>query len=448
MIQKHINTSSQFKNTAMKLDVFANNFLGGSGQSGNLLDNPRFDKLNNALGGFKNANPMLITTMWQTLLESPDLSNKLYPEAVSNTSSNPFLNHIEKFLLCLGNNKYCLLVFDPSITSDEPIHIDASKNNTEKSEWPMIICKPPKRVFTCYFPTTPHKVYLKDGEAFRSLAGVYTKNSQGIFGVTICLHCFPNSYVEAGITKVKINGIAGTVISVHNISDSCFVQLDATEAQISDLLNAKGPLQGTTPREFENCYFINLLSGMSSLGGVSFISTALPYVKPLEDGIALLTGSSDDTILEIGLNTELDKVSTGYFVVIRANKNDIDADNLIIDKRDFRLVNKNGSAIENYPYMVFEISAAKFRDDWFNIPDVSLSYNKLREEVQKGNYNDASDALKAFKRIVYTSPDLLLKDAKSIYDKVEIDINDVLKAIQTRSTNDFSLRNLSEFNLQ
>jgi hypothetical protein len=310
----------------MKLDVFANNLLGGSGQSGNLLDSPRFDKLNNALGGFKNANPMLITTMWQTLLESPDLSNKLYPEAVSNISGYPFLNHIEKFLLCLGNNKYCLLVFDPSITSDEPIHIDASKNNTENSinsgygiwhskmknsienmkafgfseggsssisafedfrestdlnadffeeqvldafepqvlqygiensEWPMIICKPPKRVFTCYFPTTPHKVYLKDGEAFKSLAGVYTKNCHGIFGVTICLHCFPNSYVEAGTTKVKINGIAGTVISVHNISDSCFVQLDATEAQISDLLNAKGPLQGTTPREFEKCYFIN-----------------------------------------------------------------------------------------------------------------------------------------------------------------------------------------------
>jgi len=193
--------------------------------------------------------------------------------------------------------------------------------------------------------------------------------------------------------------------------------------------------------------FINLLSGMSSLGGVSFISTALPYVKPLEDGIALLTGSSDDTILEIGLNTELDKVSTGYFVVIRANKNDIDADNLIIDKRDFRLVSKNGSAIENYPYMVFEISAAKFRDDWFNIPEVSLSYNKLREQVQKGNYNDASDALKAFKRIVYTSPDLLLKDAKSIYEKVEMDINDVLMAIQTKSIHDFKLRNLSEFSL-
>lgn len=194
--------------------------------------------------------------------------------------------------------------------------------------------------------------------------------------------------------------------------------------------------------------FINLLSGMSSLGGVSFISTALPYVKPLEDGIALLTGSGDDTILEIGINIELDKVSTGYFVVIRANKNDINASNLIIDKEDYRLVDKDGNAIEDYPYMVFEISSTKGRDDWFNIPDISTSFNKLQEEVQKGNYNEASEALKAFKRIVYTSSDLLLRDGKTIYEKVELDVNDILKAMQTSSDSGFKLRNLSEFSIQ
>lgn len=311
----------------MKLDDFVNNFLGQPGQSGNLWDSPKFDNLNNALGGFDNANPMLITTTWQTLLESPDLSNKLYPKALQNISSYPSLNHhLEKYLLCLGNNSYCLLIFDPTLTTEEPIHIDASKKNTKKSiisgysiwrskmnssiinrnnvgyttrgmseisdaktpqgspffnegiynedvlntiepqvlqygitnnDWPIIICRPPKKVLTCFCPNIPHKVILKDGDTFKSLAGVYTKNVAGIFGVTVCLHCFPNSYVEVGKTKVIINGITGTVISVHNISDSCFVQLDATESQINNLLNANGPLQGTTPREFEKCYFIN-----------------------------------------------------------------------------------------------------------------------------------------------------------------------------------------------
>lgn len=307
----------------MKLDDFVNNYLGATGQSGDLWDSPKFDHVNNAFGGFENASPVLVTTAWQTLLESPDLSAKLYPKAVKGISGFPLLsNHLEKYILCLGNNRYCLLVFDPTITSDEVIQIDASKNNTKKSinsgfgiwrskmnskvartsnfdfgsrrvmpfdsggfksyekegfnegllhaidpvavqygitnaAWPMIICRPPEKIYTCLHPATAHKVVLKPGENFRSLAGVYTKNRDGVFGVTICLHCFPNSYVEVGKTKVNINGIAGTVISVHNISDSCFVQLDATESQIADLLNANGPLQGTTPREYESCSFVN-----------------------------------------------------------------------------------------------------------------------------------------------------------------------------------------------
>jgi hypothetical protein len=193
--------------------------------------------------------------------------------------------------------------------------------------------------------------------------------------------------------------------------------------------------------------FINLLSSMSSLGGVSFISTAMPYVKPLEDGIALLTGSGDDTILEIGINMELDKVKTGYFVVMRADKDDVNAADLVIDKADFRLVDKEGNSVEDYPYMVFEISSAKTRDDWFNIPDVSTAYNKLQAEVQKGNYNDASDALKVFKRVVLTSPDLLPKDGKAIYSQVETDTNEILKALKSENEAAFSLRELSKYKL-
>lgn len=360
----------------MKLDDFANNVLGSSGQSGNLWGGPKFDSLNNALGGFDNANPMLVTTTWQTLLESPDLSNQLYPKAVRDISSYPSLNtHLEKYLLCLGNNKYCLLVFDPTLTTDEPIHIDASKNNTKKSvnsgfgiwqskmknsmtnrkamgasgrgdtsifnfknleestafnseiyeeqvlntiepqilqygidnsEWPMIICKPPKKVFTCYHPTTPHKVLLEEAEVFNSLAGVYTKNNQGIFGVTICLHCFPNSYVEVGKTKVKINGIGGTVISVHNISDSCFVKLDATESQIANLLDAKGPLQGTTPREFEYCYFMNKEGSKTDTNVIGW-SPDIMYFDPYNQ-VKVLTnpitnpGDSGSALIDSGKN--------------------------------------------------------------------------------------------------------------------------------------------------
>lgn len=305
----------------MKLDDFANNFLGSSGQYSNSWDSKKIDNLTHEMGGFENANPFLVTTAWQTLLESPDLAKKLYPQALESISSYPSMeNHLEKYLLCLGNNNYCLLIFDPTLTSDEPVRIDASLNNSKKSidsgfsiwrskmnssiatsksmdrsyrsmdvpkgmtgfgesmysekklntinpqllhyginnsEWPIVVSKPPKKIYTCQHPNEPHKVILKDGENFKSLAGVYTSNFNGDFGVTVCLHGFPNSYVEAGKTKVNINGVPGTVVSVHNISDSCFVKLDMPEQEIKNLLKANGPLQGTTPREFEKCYFIN-----------------------------------------------------------------------------------------------------------------------------------------------------------------------------------------------
>lgn len=193
--------------------------------------------------------------------------------------------------------------------------------------------------------------------------------------------------------------------------------------------------------------FIRLLSSMSSLGGVSFVNMALPYVKPLEEGIALLTGSSDNTILEIGINTELDVVKTGYFVLMRADKDEIDTSNLIIDKNDYRLVDRYGNAIKDYPYMVLEISSSRQREDWSKIPDVLESYRNLQAEVKKGNYNNVSEALSSFKRIICSSSDLLIKDGKRIYSEVESRIKEVFITTQTRANLNLKLPELSEFKI-
>lgn len=194
--------------------------------------------------------------------------------------------------------------------------------------------------------------------------------------------------------------------------------------------------------------FIKLLTDMSALGGVSFISAALPYVKPLETGIELLTGSTDDTILEIGLNKDFNVVETGYYVVMRANKDDIDITDLRIDADDFKLVDTKGNAIADYPYFVFEISAKPNRDDWYNIPDISNSYNELRKEVEQGNYTEAGDALKVFKRTVYISPDLIFKDAKVIYQTIETEINQILDATRTAAKPTRRVKQLSEYSVK
>ena len=171
--------------------------------------------------------------------------------------------------------------------------------------------------------------------------------------------------------------------------------------------------------------FISLLEEMSGLAGVSFIGAALPYVKPIQNGINLLTGGQAKTILEIGLSKTFDKISTGYYVVMRVPKDQIDVTDVKVDN-DFRLTDKEGNPIKDYPYMVIQISSTPNKDDWSNIPEIQEAYSKLIDDVKKGDYNSAKESLLIFKRIVYLSNDLLLEDSKKIYGQVEATVGEFL----------------------
>lgn len=260
------------------------------------------------------ANSILVTSAWQTLLESPDLAKRIYPKALHGKSENLTLGvHLEKYIVCLGDDKYFLLVFDPALKSDEPVRIDASQSNSsgsisagysiwqtkmrtrkrnpfdflgwenrinpfdrnnqsilgmvkpeviqrgvEKNDWPIVVAKPPKRIYTSVsYSQNAHHVRVVPNTMPTSLAGIYTTNTSGQFGATTCLHAFPNSYVETGKTKAMINGIEGVVVTAHNISDSCFVNLNADKNQLKDLKSLAGVIEKSTPRQFESCSYIN-----------------------------------------------------------------------------------------------------------------------------------------------------------------------------------------------
>lgn len=49
---------------------------------------------------------------------------------------------------------------------------------------------------------------------------------------------------------------------------------------------------------------------------------------------------------------------------------------------DFRLVDQQGHAIAEYPYMVIEICSSCTRDDWFRIPELHNAYQQLQAEVR------------------------------------------------------------------
>jgi hypothetical protein len=168
--------------------------------------------------------------------------------------------------------------------------------------------------------------------------------------------------------------------------------------------------------------FLEVLEGMADAAGVGYVSIAMPFVGPLRKGIDLLLGTTNSSILEVGIATTMSKPSTGYFVVMRAPKGVVDLSKYKLDQA-YRLVDAQGKPISDYPYLVFSIEADKEREKWFEIPDVSEAYKDLREASRKGDLDKAQEAFIAFKRIVLTSPDLLDSDAESLVKKVEDKMN-------------------------
>jgi hypothetical protein len=175
--------------------------------------------------------------------------------------------------------------------------------------------------------------------------------------------------------------------------------------------------------------FVDVLEGMSKAAGVTFVSAALPFVAPLKQGIELLTGSSGHSILEIGIAKEW-QPTTGYYAIVRAARGDINLSAVRV-AADQRLVDSDGNAIANYPYLVFSVEATRDRPNWFEIPELKQAHDELNAEVRRGRQTDAEEAFAAFRRAALTSPDLLLEDARTICAQVKAQLAEVLPAIQT-----------------
>ncbi|MBO9573868.1 MAG: hypothetical protein J7497_16900 [Chitinophagaceae bacterium] len=191
--------------------------------------------------------------------------------------------------------------------------------------------------------------------------------------------------------------------------------------------------------------FLSLLTDMSSIAGVSFIGSVLPFVDPISKGVDLLVGNTSETQLEIGISTDLNKITAGYYAVIAEDKSKVHMNELFIDKKDYKLVDSGGNTVHNYSYIVFAISGTDKKEDWFDIPELASSYKKLQDDIKGGDINAATQSLDFFKRIVLTSNDLLFKDAKEIVKQVTEEVNDILQNTQVADSNTSSLRNLNEF---
>lgn len=192
--------------------------------------------------------------------------------------------------------------------------------------------------------------------------------------------------------------------------------------------------------------FLALLSEASKLAGIAYVGSALPYVGLIKSGLEMLLGGNA-SLLEIGLSREFTQPETGYFVVMRVPKGQVNEALLRIDPNDYRLHYPDPNLVRTAPYMVFRISASPQRDDWYEIPDISAAYNTLMNAVRNHSFSAVKDTLGFFKRIVRTSPDLVTGDAERLVGKVEKLVADTMGPTQTAGGRERSLPSLGELKL-
>jgi hypothetical protein len=165
--------------------------------------------------------------------------------------------------------------------------------------------------------------------------------------------------------------------------------------------------------------YLTLLESLSKTAGVSFISSAVPFVSPILEGVKLLAGSDKDSILEVGVSMTEFSPRQGYFVAIRAPKGRLDVKTLKVDASDFRLLGSDGAALVDFPYLVLEVRGETYRSDWFKVPEIGTAYREIQELYRANKDSDTEAALGRFRRMALTCNDLLVGDARKLADKVD-----------------------------
>jgi hypothetical protein len=136
--------------------------------------------------------------------------------------------------------------------------------------------------------------------------------------------------------------------------------------------------------------YIDLLTSLADTAGVGSFAKALPFVDPLRKGLDLLLGNSGQAELEIGLDrpTWAD-LQTGTWLIIRVPKGTKGLDRLRLDKDDFGLVDDQGKAYRDQPYIVFRIDATDRRDDWMKIPELKSAWDEIGAAAKAGRQDEA-----------------------------------------------------------
>lgn len=191
--------------------------------------------------------------------------------------------------------------------------------------------------------------------------------------------------------------------------------------------------------------FLDVLSGLASAAGVSFINVAQPFLKPLAAGIDLLTGTSGSAVREVQVVTNIDPLKTGVFVTVRASIEELKLGDIRVAP-DYALTYANGKLLSNFPYVVCSIESSTGRDDWRGIPEIKGTYDHVVEAVKNDKPKEYEECFTVFRRVTLLSDDLQFEHAKGLVADVRRRMDELMGAPLTAGGKQRAVPTLEAFN--
>src|SRR3954468_18564182 len=98
---------------------------------------------------------------------------------------------------------------------------------------------------------------------------------------------------------------------------------------------------------------LGFVTDISSAAGVIFVGQVKPFLPLITKGMDMIAGQTDDTALEVAVDTTLSLSNTGTFAIVAAPKAELDGKKFSVDPSDRKLL-CNGRPLEK-GYCVFSI---------------------------------------------------------------------------------------------
>lgn len=161
---------------------------------------------------------------------------------------------------------------------------------------------------------------------------------------------------------------------------------------------------------------LDYVTKVSATAGISYVGAIKPFVPLIIEGMDLIAGQTQDTALEVGVDTDLTLTTSSVAVIIARPKGSIDPAKLSLDG-DRRLL-LDGEPLD-CGYATFSLRRTLEKSDYGEIPELKERYAAIQSAIKGNKMKDAMDALTAFRLATIASPDLIPSDARRLVEKAK-----------------------------